>query len=37
MKSIRLSENLTQLTRFGVVNAFVVQEEDGLTVVDTMV
>ena len=37
MKSTVVTENLTQLTRFGAVNAFLVREDDGFTLVDTMV
>ncbi|MGK2933193.1 MAG: MBL fold metallo-hydrolase [Solirubrobacterales bacterium] len=37
MKSTAVTENLTQLTRLGAVNAFLVREEDGFTLVDTMV
>ncbi|MGK2954786.1 MAG: MBL fold metallo-hydrolase [Solirubrobacterales bacterium] len=36
MKSSAVTENLTQLTRLGAVNAFLVKEEDGFTLVDTM-
>src|SRR5690348_6113769 len=35
MRSTVLTENLTQLTRWRFVNAFLVREEDGLTLVDT--
>jgi glyoxylase-like metal-dependent hydrolase (beta-lactamase superfamily II) len=35
MKSTAITENLTQLTRWRFVNAFLVREEDGLTLVDT--
>ena len=35
MKHMRFTENLTQLTRLHFVNAFLVREEDGLTLVDT--
>ncbi|MDQ6835724.1 MAG: MBL fold metallo-hydrolase [Actinomycetota bacterium] len=35
MKTTRLNENLTQLTRLGFVNAYLVREPDGLTLVDT--
>jgi glyoxylase-like metal-dependent hydrolase (beta-lactamase superfamily II) len=35
MKSTALTENLTQLTRWRFVNAFLVREEDGFTLVDT--
>jgi glyoxylase-like metal-dependent hydrolase (beta-lactamase superfamily II) len=37
MRSTALSDHLTQLTRFGIVNAYLVREDDGLTLVDTMV
>ena len=35
MKSRALTENLTQLTRWHFVNAFLVREDDGFTLVDT--
>lgn len=35
MKTTQLTPNLTQLTRLHFVNAFLVREEDGLTIVDT--
>jgi glyoxylase-like metal-dependent hydrolase (beta-lactamase superfamily II) len=35
MRSRQLSENLTQLSKLGLVNAYLVLEEDGLTLVDT--
>jgi glyoxylase-like metal-dependent hydrolase (beta-lactamase superfamily II) len=35
MQSKRLTSYLTQLTRLGCVNCFLVQEDDGLTLVDT--
>jgi glyoxylase-like metal-dependent hydrolase (beta-lactamase superfamily II) len=35
MKSIPLTENLIQLTRLGFVNAYLVREDDGYTLVDT--
>ena len=35
MRSTALTENLTQLTRWRFVNAFLVREEDGFTLVDT--
>jgi glyoxylase-like metal-dependent hydrolase (beta-lactamase superfamily II) len=35
MQTTALTENLTQLTRFRFVNAFLVREDDGLTLVDT--
>ncbi len=37
MKSSSISPETVQLTRFGFVNAFLVREEDGFTMVDTMV
>ncbi len=37
MKIQQHTDNLTQLTRFGCVNAYLVREEDGLTLVDTTV
>jgi len=35
MKSTTLTESITQLTRFGIVNVYLVREADGLTLVDT--
>jgi glyoxylase-like metal-dependent hydrolase (beta-lactamase superfamily II) len=35
MKTTTVTPNLTQLTRLGLVNAFVVREDDGFTLVDT--
>jgi len=35
LKAIAITENLTQLTRFRFVNAFLVREDDGFTLVDT--
>src|SRR3954467_4341829 len=35
MKTTPITENLTQLTRFRFVNAFLVREDDGFTLVDT--
>jgi glyoxylase-like metal-dependent hydrolase (beta-lactamase superfamily II) len=35
MKTIAVTENLTQLTRLHFVNAFLVREDDGFTLVDT--
>jgi glyoxylase-like metal-dependent hydrolase (beta-lactamase superfamily II) len=35
MRTTPVTENLTQLTRFHFVNAYLVREEDGLTLVDT--
>jgi glyoxylase-like metal-dependent hydrolase (beta-lactamase superfamily II) len=37
MKLIEISPEIVQLTRFGLVNCFLVHEDDGLTLVDTMV
>ncbi|MDQ2700835.1 MAG: MBL fold metallo-hydrolase [Actinomycetota bacterium] len=37
MKAGAVTENITQLTRFGAVNAHLVAEDDGYTLVDTMV
>src|SRR3954465_15726582 len=36
MKTRRHTDHLVRLSRLGVVNAFLVVEDDGLTVVDTM-
>ena len=36
MKVTRHTPNLVRLTRLGMVNAFLVVEDDGLTLVDTM-
>jgi glyoxylase-like metal-dependent hydrolase (beta-lactamase superfamily II) len=36
MKTTRHTDNLIRLTRLGAVNAYLVVEEDGLTLVDTM-
>jgi glyoxylase-like metal-dependent hydrolase (beta-lactamase superfamily II) len=36
VKTTRHTENLVRLTRLGAVNAFLVVEDDGLTLVDTM-
>lgn len=35
MQSSQHGEHLTQVTRFGAVNCFLVREEDGLTLIDT--
>lgn len=35
MKHQHLTDNLTQLTKFGFMNAYLVREDDGLTLVDT--
>jgi glyoxylase-like metal-dependent hydrolase (beta-lactamase superfamily II) len=37
MKTTRHTPNLVRLTRLGAVNAFLVVEEDGLTLIDTMI
>ncbi len=37
MNSTRLTDSIIQLTRFGLVNAYLVREDDGFTLVDTMV
>jgi glyoxylase-like metal-dependent hydrolase (beta-lactamase superfamily II) len=37
MKTMTITENLIQLTRLGFVNAYLVREEDGYTLVDTTV
>jgi glyoxylase-like metal-dependent hydrolase (beta-lactamase superfamily II) len=37
MKTTQITTNVTQLTRFRFVNAFLVREEDGLTLVDTTI
>jgi glyoxylase-like metal-dependent hydrolase (beta-lactamase superfamily II) len=37
MNSRTLNQNLIQLTRFGLVNAYLVREDDGFTLVDTTV
>ena len=36
MRTTKLSDYITQLTRLGAVNAYLVREEDGFTLVDTM-
>ena len=35
MKTTTLNDNLIQLTRYGFVNAYLVREDDGFTLVDT--
>jgi glyoxylase-like metal-dependent hydrolase (beta-lactamase superfamily II) len=35
MRTTTINETLTQLTRFGLVNAYLVREDDGFTLVDT--
>jgi glyoxylase-like metal-dependent hydrolase (beta-lactamase superfamily II) len=37
MKTVRHTPNLVRLTRLGAVNAFFVVEDDGLTLIDTMI
>lgn len=37
MKLIEISPEIVQLTRFGLVNCYLVRENDGLTLIDTMV
>ncbi|MBK5111024.1 MAG: MBL fold metallo-hydrolase [Thermoleophilia bacterium] len=37
MKTARISPGTLQLTRFGAVNAFLVREDDGFTLIDAMV
>jgi len=37
MKQIEITPEIIQLTRFGLVNCFLVRENDGLTLVDTMI
>jgi glyoxylase-like metal-dependent hydrolase (beta-lactamase superfamily II) len=37
MKQIQISPDIVQLTRLGLVNCFLIREDDGLTLVDTMV
>lgn len=37
MKATTLNPRLIQLTRFGLVNAYLVREDDGFTLVDTMI
>jgi glyoxylase-like metal-dependent hydrolase (beta-lactamase superfamily II) len=37
MKQTEVTPEIIQLTRFGLVNCFLVREDDGLTLVDTMV
>ena len=37
MRTTSITDNLIQLTRLGLVNAYLVREEDGLTLVDTMI
>jgi glyoxylase-like metal-dependent hydrolase (beta-lactamase superfamily II) len=36
MRTTKLTDNVTQLTRLGAVNAYLVREDDGFTLVDTM-
>ena len=37
MKTTPITDTLTQLTRFGLINAYLVREDDGLTLVDTTI
>jgi glyoxylase-like metal-dependent hydrolase (beta-lactamase superfamily II) len=37
MKQTEITPEIIQLTRFGLVNCFLVREDDGLTLVDTMI
>jgi glyoxylase-like metal-dependent hydrolase (beta-lactamase superfamily II) len=37
MKTTQLNDRLIQLTRYGFVNAYLVREDDGFTLVDTMI
>ena len=37
MKTTQLNDHLIQLTRYGFVNAYLVREDDGFTLVDTAV
>jgi glyoxylase-like metal-dependent hydrolase (beta-lactamase superfamily II) len=37
MRTTALTDHVTQLTRLGIVNAYLVREDDGLTLVDTMI
>jgi glyoxylase-like metal-dependent hydrolase (beta-lactamase superfamily II) len=37
MKTTKVTDNLTQLTRLGFVNAYLVRDDDGLTLIDTTV
>jgi glyoxylase-like metal-dependent hydrolase (beta-lactamase superfamily II) len=37
MKQIQISPDIVQLTRLGLVNCFLIRDEDGLTLVDTMI
>ena len=36
MRTTEMSENIVQVTRLGMMNAYLVREDDGLTLVDTM-
>lgn len=36
MRTVQLTDNVTQLTRLGAVNAYLVRENDGFTLIDTM-
>src|SRR5215475_6549538 len=37
MKEIEIAPEIVQLTRFGLVNCFLIREDDGLTLIDTMI
>ncbi len=37
MRTTPITDNLIQLTRLGLVNAYLVREQDGFTLVDTMI
>ncbi len=37
LKATAITDGLVQLTRFGIVNAYLVREDDGFTLVDTMI
>jgi glyoxylase-like metal-dependent hydrolase (beta-lactamase superfamily II) len=37
MRTTRVTDNLTQLTRLGFINAYLVREDDGLTLIDTTI
>jgi glyoxylase-like metal-dependent hydrolase (beta-lactamase superfamily II) len=36
VKTVKLTPNLIQLTKFGMMNAYLVREDDGFTLIDTM-
>jgi glyoxylase-like metal-dependent hydrolase (beta-lactamase superfamily II) len=37
MKQVEITSEIIQLTRLGLVNCYLVREDDGLTLVDTMI